>query len=114
MEVAIAKAWTSDSIERAFWRAHQVHAGVGYTIDDGAMPLFSRRAKSHQLYLGDSAHHMNKVAGEIDKWPAPEMPKGKPLGLWDIPEEEQRPAWQPWRERWEAINRRREERRKVR
>ena len=113
MEVAIAKAWTSDAVERAFWRAHSVMAGVGYTIDDGALPLYSRRAKGQQLYLGDTAHHMRKVAAQIDKWPAPEKPKGKRLGFWDIPEEEQKPAWQPWRERWEAIEKRKEERRKL-
>ncbi|MFC2051530.1 acyl-CoA dehydrogenase family protein [Chloroflexota bacterium] len=112
MEVAIAKAWTSDAYERACWRAHQVHGGVGYTIDAGVLPLYSRRAKSQQLYLGDTAHHLRKVAEQIDKWPALEKPKGKPLGIWDIPEEEQIPAWQPWRERWEAIERRKDERRK--
>ncbi len=43
LEVAIAKAWTSDSHERACWNAHQVFAGVGYTVDDGVIPLYSRR-----------------------------------------------------------------------
>ncbi|MFC2041703.1 acyl-CoA dehydrogenase family protein [Chloroflexota bacterium] len=112
MEVAIAKAWTSDAHERACWRAHQVHAGVGYTVDAGLVPLYSRRAKAQQLYLGDTAHHLEKVAEQVEKWPAPEKPKGKPLGIWEVPEEEQMPAWQPWRERWEAIQKRKEERRK--
>ncbi|MFC1929201.1 acyl-CoA dehydrogenase family protein [Chloroflexota bacterium] len=106
MEVAIAKAWTSDAHERACWRAHQVLAGVGYTIDAGVLPLYSRRAKSQQLYLGDTAYHLKKVAEQVEKWPAPEKPKGKPLGIWDKPEEEQIPAWQPWRERWETTERR--------
>jgi alkylation response protein AidB-like acyl-CoA dehydrogenase len=112
LEVAIAKAWTSDAHERACWRAHQVHAGVGYTIDAGVLPLYSRRAKTQQLYLGDSAHHLEKVAQQIEKWPVPEKFKGKPLGLWNVPEEKQIPAWQPWRARWEAIQRRNEERKK--
>ncbi len=89
-----------------------MHAGVGYTIDAGVLPLYSRRAKSQQLYLGDTPYHLEKVAEQIDKWPAPEKPKGKPLGIFGIPEGEQIPAWQPWRERWEAIQRRKEERKK--
>jgi alkylation response protein AidB-like acyl-CoA dehydrogenase len=110
MEVAIAKAWTSDAHERACWCAHQVHAGVGYTIDAGVLPLYSRRAKSQQLYLGDTAYHLKKVAEQVDNWVAPEKFKGKPLGLWNVPEEEQIPAWQPWKKRWETIQRRKEER----
>ena len=112
-EVAVAKAWTSDAHEQACWCAHQVHAGVGYTMDRGVLPLYSRRAKTQQLYLGDTAYHLMKVAAHIDKWKAPEKPKGKPLGLWEIPEEEQIPAWQPWKERYNAIQRRKEEKKKV-
>ena len=114
MEVAIAKAWTSDAHERACWSAHQVHAGVGYTVDAGVLPLYSRRAKTRQFYLGDTACHLKKVAEQMDKWPAPDKPQGRALGLWDIPEEKQIPAWQPWRERYETIERRKEERRKNR
>lgn len=112
MEVAIAKAWTSDAHERACWHAHQVMAGVGYTTDAGVLPLYSRRAKSQQLYLGDSVHHLNKVAEQIDKWPSMEKPEGKPLGLWDTPEEEQVPEWGPWRERYDEIQQRKEAREK--
>ena len=103
MEVAMAKAWTSDAHERACWRGHQVLAGVGYTEDKGILPLYSRRAKRQQLYLGDTAYHLEKIAKQMDKWPPLEKFKGKPLGLWDIPEEKLIPNWQPWRERWEAI-----------
>lgn len=111
-EVAVAKAWTSDAQERACWRAHQVFAGVGYTIDDGVLPLYSRRAKSAQLYLGDTAYHLKKVAEQVDKWPAPEKPRGKPLGIWDKDAEDIVPVWEPWRERYERIQRRKEERKK--
>ena len=92
-EVAIAKAWTSDSIERACWRAHQVMAGVGYSTDQGLLPLYSRRAKSLQLYLGDSEHHLEKVAEHLEKLPSPESPKGKALGLWGKEEENRLPDW---------------------
>jgi len=93
MEVAIAKAWTSDALERACWRAHQVLAGVGYTVDAGVLPLYSRRAKGQQLYLGDTAHHLKKIAEQVDKWSPPEMPKGKALGLWEKAEEVRIPEW---------------------
>jgi len=109
MEVAMAKAWTSDGHEKVCWHAHQVHAGVGYTIDDGVLPLYSRRGKTLQYYLGDATYHLKKVAEQMEKWPTLERPKGRPLGLWKIPEEEQIPVWQPWRERWDRLQKRREE-----
>ena len=111
-EVAIAKSWTSDAHERACWRAHQVLAGAGYTTDDGLLPLFSRRAKGQQLYLGDTSYHLKRVADQVDKLPALEKPKGKPLGLWNTPRDQQIPAWQPWRDRYDQIQKRKEERRK--
>ncbi len=110
MEVAMAKAWTSDSHERACWRGHQVLAGVGYTVDKGVLPLYSRRAKTKQLYLGDTEYYLEKVARQMEKWPAPEKFRGKPLGIWDIPKEKQIPYWQPWKERWEEIERRKQKR----
>ncbi len=112
-EVAVAKAWASDAMERACWYGHQVFAGVG-AAEAGAMQLYSRRARAAQLYLGDSAYWLKKVAKEIDKWPALEMPKGKPLDIWDKDEEEQAPDWDIWRERWDGIQRRKEDRKKRR
>ncbi|MFC1919757.1 acyl-CoA dehydrogenase family protein [Chloroflexota bacterium] len=82
MEVAIAKAWTSDAHERACWRAHSVFAGIGSVTGMGTLYIFTKRAKTSQLYLGDAAYHRNKVAQQLDNWTL-EMPKGKPLGLWD-------------------------------
>jgi len=109
-EVAVAKAWTSDGYEMVCWYAHQVHAGVGYTTDEGVLPLYSRRGRSQALYLGDSDYHLEKVAEQIEKWPAPDKPIGKPLGLWKLEAEEQVPVWKPWRERWDAIEKRKAER----
>ncbi len=79
-EVATAKAWTSDAHEEACWRAHQVFAGIGYTLELGVLPLYSRRAKTAQLYLGDSNHHRKKIAQQLDGWTL-EIPRGKPLGV---------------------------------
>ncbi|MBW2062752.1 MAG: acyl-CoA/acyl-ACP dehydrogenase [Deltaproteobacteria bacterium] len=98
MEVAMAKAWTSEAHEKACWHAHQVLAGVGYTSQKGVMTLYSMKGKTLQHYLGDTSFHLNKVAHEVEKWTAPEKPRGKPLGYWDIPAEEQIPAWEPWQE----------------
>ncbi|MBI4284788.1 MAG: acyl-CoA/acyl-ACP dehydrogenase [Chloroflexi bacterium] len=80
MEVAIAKAWASDAHEEACWRAHQVFAGVGYTLELGLLPLYSRRAKTLQLYLGDAAHHRRRVARQLDGWVL-DKPQGKPIGV---------------------------------
>ena len=93
LEVAVAKAWASDSIERACWYAHQVLAGVGYTVNDGVLPLYSRRGKTMQLYLGDTPYWKEKIAQELEKWPAPERPKGAPRGLWEKREELAIPEW---------------------
>jgi alkylation response protein AidB-like acyl-CoA dehydrogenase len=111
-EIAMAKAWTSDSHERACWRGHQVLAGVGYEVDRGVLPLFSRRGKTKQLYLGDTDFYLEKLMQKIEKWPPPEKFRGKPLGIFDIPKEKQVPYWQPWRERWEEIEKRKKERKK--
>ena len=111
LEVAIAKAWTSDAHERACWRTHQVLAGVGSTEALGVMPIYTRRGNTAQFYLGDTSYHLKKAADELETLPPPEKPRGKLLGLWDKPEEDPIPVWQPWRERAEAMLKRREERR---
>ncbi len=82
-EVSVAKAWASDAFERICWYAHQVFAGVGFTSQHGVVPLYSKRGKVWQLYLGDTRFHKEKVVQQLEKWPAPEMPQGQPLGLWD-------------------------------
>ena len=94
-EVAVAKAWSSEAMERAAWRCHQVLAGVGYTIEDGVLPLFSRKGKTLQLYLGDTPFWKEKIVTELEDWPGPEVPRGKPLGIWgDVPDTYV-PAWWP-------------------
>jgi len=92
-EVSVAKGWSSDAYERACWRAHQVLAGVGYTVNDGVLPLYSKRGKTLQLYLGDTAYHKEKIVQQLEKWPPPERPKGKPLGLWEERVVRWVPAW---------------------
>jgi len=38
------------------------------------------------------------VASQIEKWPAPEKPSGKALGIFDTPEDLQVPVWDIWRD----------------
>lgn len=97
LEVAIAKGWTSDSHERACWRAHQVFAGVGSTEALGIMPLITRWGNTLQLYLGDARYHKKKIVEQLKTLPNPGSPKGKPRGLWDI-QKEQIPKWDVWKQ----------------
>jgi len=110
MEVAAAKSWTSDAHEKVGWHAHQVLAGAGYMDDHGLMPLLSRRGLAKRFYLGDSDFHLNTVLEEVKTWEAPKEPTGPRSGLWDIPTDQEVPAWAPWRERFEGIQKRKEER----
>ena len=45
------------------------------------------------LYLGDTAYHKEKIVKQLEKWPAPEKPKGKPLGLWAGDDDLVVPGW---------------------
>jgi alkylation response protein AidB-like acyl-CoA dehydrogenase len=92
-EVAVAKGWSSAAMESAAWRCHQVLAGVGYTIEDGVVPLFSRKGKTLQLYLGDTPFWKEKIVTELEGWPGPEVSRGKPLGIWDEMPDTYIPAW---------------------
>jgi alkylation response protein AidB-like acyl-CoA dehydrogenase len=94
-DVAVAKAWSSEAFERACLSAHSVLAGYGYTSKDGVLPIYSRRSKMQQLYLGNTEYWLGKVANELEKWTF-ERPKGKLLGLWKTPPDEETPAWQVW------------------
>jgi len=92
-EVAVAKGWASDAYERICWYAHQVFGGIGYTVLDGVVPLYTKRAKVLQLYLGDSKFHKDKIVEALEKWPKPEMAQGPALGIWDNDEEIIIPHW---------------------
>lgn len=96
LEVAMTKARANEACTDAHWQAHQVLAGVGFTTQDGVLPLHTKRGKVWQLYLGDTDHWMEKVAQEVEKWPEPERPRGKPLGIFNVPEDLQVPNWDVW------------------
>ncbi len=96
LEVAMTKARANEACTDAHWQAHQVLAGIGFTTQDGVLPLHTKRGKVWQLYLGDTDHWMEKVAQQIEKWPPPEKPRGKPLGIFNVPEDLQVPYWDVW------------------
>ena len=60
-EVAMAKAWVSDSYKRVCALGHQSHGAIGFTKEHN-MQLYSRIAKAAELAFGDSDLHLDKVA----------------------------------------------------
>lgn len=64
LEVAVAKAYASDAIRRIAAHGHQVHGAIGFS-EEHDMPLFSRRAKTWEVQLGDATHYRETVARNI-------------------------------------------------
>jgi len=96
LEVAMTKARANAACVDAHWQAHQVLAGVGFITQDGVLPLHSKRGWVYQLYLGDTDHWIEKVAERVEQWPDVEKPKGKPLGIFNEPDDLQVPGWDVW------------------
>jgi 3-oxocholest-4-en-26-oyl-CoA dehydrogenase beta subunit len=63
-QVAMAKAWASDAIGRIVRLGHQIHGGVGYTIDHD-LQLYYRRGKAAQALFGDAGLHREALASQI-------------------------------------------------
>jgi len=63
-EVAMAKAWISDAIVRVAKLGHQVHGGVGYTIDHD-LQLYYRRGRAAASLFGDANYHREMVASQL-------------------------------------------------
>jgi alkylation response protein AidB-like acyl-CoA dehydrogenase len=64
LEVAMAKAWVSESYRRTCAQGHQIHGGIGF-IKDHDMQLYFRRAKASELIFGDADYHRELVAQQI-------------------------------------------------
>ena len=64
IEVAMAKAWTSDAYRRVTALGQQIFGGVGF-IEDHDMPLYFRRAKAAEVTLGDGNFNRELVAREL-------------------------------------------------
>jgi hypothetical protein len=48
-----------------------------------------------QLYLGSADYWLKKIAGHLETWTF-ERPRGKSLGLWKTPPDDETPAWEVW------------------
>jgi alkylation response protein AidB-like acyl-CoA dehydrogenase len=64
VEVAMAKAWASEAVERVCLEGFWVHGGVGIAQDHD-LPLYARRAKVVQFTLGDSYFHREIVSQQM-------------------------------------------------
>ncbi len=63
-QVAMAKAWMSDAIVRVAKLGHQVHGGVGYTIDHD-LQLYYRRGRAAASQFGDANYHREMIASQL-------------------------------------------------
>ena len=64
MDVAIAKAWTSEASGRVTLLGHQIFGAIGFTMDHD-MHLYYRRAKASEVVFGDSDFQRAIVAQEL-------------------------------------------------
>jgi alkylation response protein AidB-like acyl-CoA dehydrogenase len=97
LDIAIAKAWTSEAYRDGCWRAHQVLAGVGSAERLGLLPIYTRQGSDAHYYLGSPAEYKKIITGELEKLPPHEKTFGKPRGLWD-PKRKVVPSWDVWKE----------------
>jgi len=64
MDVAIAKAWTSEAYRRVTLLGHQIFGAISFTIDHD-MHLYYRRAKAGEIIFGDGDFQRAIVAREL-------------------------------------------------
>jgi alkylation response protein AidB-like acyl-CoA dehydrogenase len=63
-EVSLAKAWTSDVYKNATLVSHQLHGGIGYTLEYD-LYLYSNRAKASEIWLWTRDYHLQRLADEL-------------------------------------------------
>ena len=63
-EVAVAKAWASETSQRIMALAHQIHGAIGYSIDHD-LQFYTRRAKAAEVTFGDASFYREVVAQEM-------------------------------------------------
>ena len=61
---SLAKAYCSDAFFQCAADSIQIHGGVGFTWEYDCH-LYFKRAKASESFLGDPAHHRERVACEI-------------------------------------------------
>jgi alkylation response protein AidB-like acyl-CoA dehydrogenase len=64
MDVAVAKAWTSEAYGRVALLGHQIFGAIGFTMDHD-MHLYYRRAKAGEIMFGDGDFQRAVVAQEL-------------------------------------------------
>ncbi len=62
-EVSIAKSWVSEAYRRVTKAGHQVHGGIGFTLDHD-MHLYFRNAKAFASAFGNANWHLNKIVND--------------------------------------------------
>ena len=63
-EVAMAKAWCSDAFRRVTAKGHQIHGAIGFT-EEHDLHLYYKKAKTWELFYGDSNFHRETVAQQM-------------------------------------------------
>lgn len=63
-EIALAKAWIGNAYKDTAIMAHQLHGGMGYTLEYD-LHLYSNRAKTTGIWQGTSDYHYQKLADEL-------------------------------------------------
>ncbi len=64
LDVAIAKAWTSEAYGRVTLSAHQIFGAIGFTMDHD-IHLYYRQAKASEIVFGDADFQRAIVAREL-------------------------------------------------
>ena len=64
IEIAMAKAWTSDAYRRVTQTCHQLFGGIGY-CEEHDMHLYFRHAKSSEVNFGDSTFQRSMIADHL-------------------------------------------------
>ena len=64
LQASLAKAYCSDAFFRCAADALQIHGGVGFTWEYD-IHLYLKRARSTETFLGNAAHHRERVAQQI-------------------------------------------------
>ena len=63
-EAAMAKAWCSDAFKRVTAKGHQIHGAIGFT-EEHDLHLYYKKAKTLELFYGDSDFHREIVAQQM-------------------------------------------------
>ncbi|MFC1945836.1 acyl-CoA dehydrogenase family protein [Chloroflexota bacterium] len=63
-EVAVAKAWTSQTYRRIVRVAHQIHGALGFTVDHD-LQFYFRRAQAAAPTFGDTRYYEQEIGRQI-------------------------------------------------